>query len=115
MTHHEAWPSIPEQPWALPGPTPFLLNESDDPPLLVAARAVGAALGVPIHAPRCADDPQDQRDPLAAIARASRLRMRQVACPEAWWRYDHGHLLAYTRDDHRPVALLPVSPPLWRP
>ena len=36
--------------------------------------------------------------------------MRQVVCTEAWWRHDHGPLLAYTRDDHRPVALLPVSP-----
>lgn len=110
MTHHETWPSIPGQPWAVPGHTLLLLDEPNEPPLLVAARAVGAALGVPIHAPRCSDDPQCQRDPLAAIARASRLRMRQVVFTEAWWRHDYGPLLAYTRDDHRAVALLPVSP-----
>jgi ATP-binding cassette subfamily C protein len=36
--------------------------------------------------------------------------MRQVVFTAHWWRHDHGPLLAYTRDDHRPVALLPVSP-----
>jgi NHLM bacteriocin system ABC transporter ATP-binding protein len=36
--------------------------------------------------------------------------MRQVELTETWWRHDHGPLLAYTRDDQRPVALLPVSP-----
>ena len=71
---------------------------------------MGVALGVPMQAPRHAHDAQSQRDPLAAIARASRLRMRQVELTEAWWRHDHGPLLAYTRDDQRPVALLPVSP-----
>lgn len=82
----------------------------DGSPLLVAARAVGAALGVPIHPSRSANNPQRLRDPLEAIARASRLRMRQVVCTEAWWRHDHGPLLAYTHEGHHPVALLPVSP-----
>jgi NHLM bacteriocin system ABC transporter ATP-binding protein len=46
---------------------------------------------------------------LEAIARASQLRLRRIRLTNTWWQYDGGPLLAYTQEDHRPVALLPIS------
>nr|WP_179136920.1 NHLP bacteriocin export ABC transporter permease/ATPase subunit [Candidatus Entotheonella palauensis] len=84
-------------------------SPTEGPPLLVAARAVSDALGVPIQPPAASEDAARGSEPLEAIARASQLRIRQVALGDAWWKQDGGPLLAYTRDDRRPVALLPVS------
>ena len=77
--------------------------------LLVAASAVGEVLGVTIRPPARSEDPGKAREPLEAIARASHLRIRRVLLTGTWWKHDCGPLLAYTREDHRPVALLPIS------
>ncbi len=79
------------------------------PPLLAAARAVGAALGITIRPPAQSEVPGHAYDPLEAIARASHIRMRTVLLTEGWWKKDNGPLCAYTRADHRPVALLQTS------
>jgi ATP-binding cassette subfamily C protein len=84
-----------------------LLHQGD--PLLAAAGAVGRALGVPIRPPAQSVDLQRVRNPLEAIVRASRVRMRRILLRENWWQRDGGPLLAYMQADHRPVALLPVS------
>ncbi|NJN11169.1 MAG: NHLP bacteriocin export ABC transporter permease/ATPase subunit [Richelia sp. RM1_1_1] len=92
-------------------------NES----LLVAAGAVGKAMGVKICPTLNSEDLQQLKEPLEAIARASRLRIRRVVLRDNWWENDCGPLVAYaindnTSDDEnsifcsqRPVALLPVS------
>ena len=82
---------------------------AEGPPLLSAARAVGEALGLTIRPPAVAVDLATVAEPLAAIARASHLRLRRVRLTGDWWRCDGGPLLAYTQAEHRPVALLPVS------
>jgi ABC-type bacteriocin/lantibiotic exporter with double-glycine peptidase domain len=83
---------------------------SDGPPLLLAARAVGATMGVSIAPPARSEDLSRLKDPLEAIARASHLRLREVILTGKWWRRDGGPLLAYLGEERRPVALLPVSP-----
>ena len=55
------------------------------------------------------ENPATLREPLEAIARASHLRLRRVRLSDNWWQHDCGPLLAYTQEDHRPVALLPVA------
>ncbi|MFQ4136403.1 NHLP bacteriocin export ABC transporter permease/ATPase subunit [Nodosilinea sp. PGN35] len=77
--------------------------------LLVAAGAVGRALGIAIQPPAQSEDLRRVRDPLEAIARSSQIRTRQVALRDDWWRRDGGPLLAYAREDGRPLALLPVG------
>ncbi|MBP0017793.1 MAG: NHLP bacteriocin export ABC transporter permease/ATPase subunit [Cyanobacteria bacterium SBLK] len=79
-------------------------------PLLIAAGAVGRALGIPISPPASSEDLKRIKDPLQAIARASQIRTRRILLEGKWWRSDCGPLLAYGRDDGRPLALLPVSP-----
>jgi NHLM bacteriocin system ABC transporter ATP-binding protein len=77
-------------------------------PLLVAAGAVGKAMGVKIKPPARSENLKRLVEPLEAIVRASRLRMRRVLLRDNWWEKDCGSLLAYTQDN-RPVALLGVS------
>jgi NHLM bacteriocin system ABC transporter ATP-binding protein len=79
-----------------------------DDPLLDAAGAVGRVMGITIRPPARTENFQ-RKDSLESIARASRLRKRQVLLQDNWWQQDNGPLVAYTNDD-RPVALLPLSP-----
>ncbi len=48
----------------------------------------------------------EQRDPLGSIAKASRVRYRQIALKGQWWKRDHGPLLVYFEKDKRPAALI---------
>ena len=77
-------------------------------PLLAAAGAVGKAMGVNICPPAKSEDLQRIKEPLTAIARSSRLQLRQVLLRDNWWQEDCGALVAYTQGQ-QPVALLPVS------
>ncbi|MHC5676383.1 NHLP bacteriocin export ABC transporter permease/ATPase subunit [Nostoc sp.] len=78
-------------------------------PLLVAAGAVGRAMGIKIRPPSRSENLKRLKEPLEAIVRASRIRMRQVLLRDNWWEKDSGALIAYIQDN-RPVALLPISP-----
>ncbi|MEH2382714.1 MAG: NHLP bacteriocin export ABC transporter permease/ATPase subunit [Nostoc sp.] len=80
----------------------------DGTPLLVAAGAVGRTMGVKIRPPARSENLKRVKEPLLAIVRASRIRMRQVLLRDNWWKKDCGSLIAYTQDN-QPVALLPVS------
>ena len=75
-------------------------------PLLVAAGAVGRTLKVTIRPPSASENLNRVKEPLEAIARASRLRLRQVLLRDKWWTTDCGALVAYREE--QPVALLPV-------
>lgn len=77
--------------------------------LSIAAGAVARTLGVTIRPPAKSEDMKRIQDPLQAIARASRLRMRTISLQGKWWKKDSGAMLAYTLEDNYPVALLPVS------
>ncbi|MDB9527497.1 NHLP bacteriocin export ABC transporter permease/ATPase subunit [Oscillatoria sp. CS-180] len=89
--------------------------EQDDPwrdiesPLLAAAGAVGHVLGVRIEPPAASENTARVKEPLEAIARASQLRLRRVLLRGQWWQKDSGPLVAYTREDRHPVALLPAG------
>ncbi len=82
-----------------------------DTPLLRAAGAVGRVLGTKISPPAQSEDHQRLEEPLEAIARASRLRIRQVLLRDNWWQQDCGPLIAYIRSESgtKPVALLPKN------
>ncbi|MBV9390160.1 MAG: NHLP bacteriocin export ABC transporter permease/ATPase subunit [Chroococcidiopsidaceae cyanobacterium CP_BM_ER_R8_30] len=77
--------------------------------LLIAAGAVGRSLGIMIRPPAKSEDKKPVQDPLDAIAKASRIRMRQLRLVDNWWKKDCGPMLGYTLEDERPVALLPLS------
>jgi ATP-binding cassette subfamily C protein len=76
-------------------------------PLVAATTLVGGELGIEIRPPAKSEDPHGLVDPLEAIARASRIRVRRVTLSGEWWTRDCGPLLAYSADDERrPLALL---------
>lgn len=79
----------------------------EGPPLLVAMGAIGRVLGMTIR-PAIADDLQNTKDPVAAIARASQIRTRRITLADGWWHQELGPLLAFTQWEKRPVALLPI-------
>ena len=81
----------------------------EDGPLLVAAGAVGRAMDITIEPPARSENLDRLKEPLEAIARASQLRLRRVLLRGQWWKQDGGPILAYTRSDRHPVALLPAG------
>lgn len=83
------------------------LNREDA--LLFTAVAVGKFLGITINPPANSEDLRRVRDPIEAIARASQIRVRKITLKPGWWQQDSGPLLAYTLEEDRPVALIPVS------
>ncbi|MDJ1184359.1 NHLP bacteriocin export ABC transporter permease/ATPase subunit [Roseofilum casamattae] len=76
-------------------------------PLLVAAGAVGRAMGIEIRPGARSDDAERMKNPLEGIARASGIRTRRAILSDRWWQKDCGPLLAYTEEEKHPVALLP--------
>lgn len=78
-------------------------------PLFEACRRVAQVQGLELRPHPDALKGKPQKDPLNDIARASRIRIRQVALRGQWWHQDGGPLLALREEDKRPVALLPAS------
>ena len=84
---------------------PVANSTAGEDPLLAACRLVGKAQGIDIH-PAVN---KTAKDPLHEIARASQMRVRQVALKGEWWRKDNGPLLVYRDEGKVPLAALPVS------
>ena len=82
-------------------------DSEEGTPLLIAAGAVGKAQGITVNPPAGSEDFSRVKDPMEAIARSSQFRTRRVLLVGDWWRQNCGPLLAYTKCDNRPVALLP--------
>jgi NHLM bacteriocin system ABC transporter ATP-binding protein len=89
--------------------TPTAAFFTEESPLLVVAGAIGKALGVSIRPPAESEDFKRVKEPLEAVMRASRVRMRRVLLRDNWWEQDSGPLAAYTRQNNQLVALLPVT------
>jgi NHLM bacteriocin system ABC transporter ATP-binding protein len=84
-----------------------------DEALTAAARLVGKALGIQILTPPPAPEGTIGLDPLAGLARESRIQTRKVILKGKWWIYDGGPLLGFLNGpspaDRHPVAVVPTS------
>jgi NHLM bacteriocin system ABC transporter ATP-binding protein len=88
---------------------PAAAGVADDMSVLLAAcQLVGDALDIVFSPPTEAERVLANRDPLAQITFASRIRSRRVRLTSDWWSGDSGPLLGYLADGS-PVALLPRS------
>ncbi len=88
---------------------PFEADNRD--PLLAACRIVARDLGIMIVTPPDFSAQLKRNDAMAEIARASRIRHRQVALRGDWWREDNGPLIASRGKEasEHPVALIPIE------
>ncbi|MDQ6774431.1 MAG: NHLP bacteriocin export ABC transporter permease/ATPase subunit [Candidatus Dormibacteraeota bacterium] len=77
-------------------------------PILSVCRLVGRGLGLTIAPAPSSDVARGEFDRLAAIARASRIQIRQIALGADWWRRGADPLVGSAEGDGRPLALLPV-------
>ncbi len=75
--------------------------------LFAACRLVAQAAHIELKRPPGNSGAAQTTDPLAPIARASRIRTRRVMLGERWWTEDGGPFVGWTAEDRRPVALLP--------
>lgn len=83
------------------------LPEEGEDELLSVAREVGDALDMEIKPAFKNNRDRSIRDPLQAIAQASRIRVRRVALKGNWWEEDNGPMIGYLEEEEmRPVALL---------
>ncbi|MCC7423974.1 MAG: NHLP bacteriocin export ABC transporter permease/ATPase subunit [Planctomycetaceae bacterium] len=76
-------------------------------PLVAACQLVGARMHVEIVPPK-ASRRASSRDPVEAVAHASRIRTRRIVLSGEWWAQDGGPLVGFTSEE-QPVALLPLS------
>lgn len=86
------------------------LKEASGDFLLDACRLVGGRMNIKILAPPVESYESQGNINLEDIARASRIRTREVALKGEWYKEDGGPILGYMEEDNRPVALIPVSP-----
>ncbi len=83
------------------------LQEKSDNALIDACRLVGQSMHTFITIPVLNEG---QELTLDDIARASRIRTREVLLSGDWYKQDSGPILGFMEEDGRPVALIPVSP-----
>ena len=81
------------------------VQHASDDPLLLACQKIGAVTGIKFKAVQLPKTAEMQHA-VDAIARSASVRHRRVVLSGEWWRQDHGNLLAFIREDGRPVALV---------
>jgi ATP-binding cassette subfamily C protein len=75
--------------------------------LFDACRRLGQVAGIDFVMPPTGQEAQGERDRLAEITEASRVRRRRITLSGEWWRDDGMPLLTFTKTDGHPVVLLP--------
>ena len=78
-------------------------------PVFLACEVVGKRLKIKIKPHPDMLRGSSLSDPVAGIARASGIRVRNIALKGNWWVRDNGPLLAFLEAGNKPVALLPRS------
>lgn len=87
------------------------LDTSSDNALLAACQLIGKQVGFEFVAPKFVRDfARNLTGQLEAIAQVSNVRTRKVILRGKWWTEESGHLLAFTKEDKHPVALIQSAP-----
>lgn len=78
-----------------------------DSDLFTTCKMIGDAVGFEFEAPKYMESYKSSTtNQLYAIAQASKVRVRKIILRGAWWKEENGHLLAFYKEDKRPVALI---------
>lgn len=75
--------------------------------LLEACQAIGKTVGFTFEVPKFMDSYKDSlTNQLFAIGQASNVRIRKIILRGTWWKEENGHILAFTKGEGHPVALI---------
>ncbi|MDZ7899433.1 MAG: NHLP bacteriocin export ABC transporter permease/ATPase subunit [Arcicella sp.] len=75
--------------------------------LFATCQLIGNQIGFDLEEPKHIESYQNSvTNQLYAIAKSSKIRIRKVILRGVWWKEENGHLLAFTKKDRTPVALL---------
>lgn len=78
-----------------------------DNPILAACQQIGETVGFDFAAPKYMDSYDDSMtNQLFAIGQASNVRIRKVILRGSWWKEENGHMLAFSKKDKKPIALI---------
>ncbi len=79
--------------------------------LFQTCQAIGDQIGFKLEEPKYVESHQNNvTNQLHLIAKSSTLRIRKIILRDTWWREENGPLLAFTKKDKTPVALLQKTP-----
>jgi ATP-binding cassette subfamily C protein len=82
-------------------------NSSKANVLFATCQLIGNQIGFNLDEPKHIDSYQNSTtNQLYAIAKSSKIRIRKIILRDTWWKEENGHLLAFTKKDKTPVALL---------
>ncbi|WP_257669666.1 NHLP bacteriocin export ABC transporter permease/ATPase subunit [Parapedobacter tibetensis] len=80
---------------------------TQDDSVLATCQLIGETVGFRFIAPKLMESyTNSPTRQLFAIGQSSNVRIRKVILRGAWWKEENGHLLAFTKDEKQPVALL---------
>lgn len=75
--------------------------------LLATCQQIGKMVGFDFAAPKYMESYDDSlTNQLFAIGQASNVRIRKVILRGTWWKEENGHMLAFTKADKKPIALV---------
>lgn len=90
-------------------PHSYLGEETCQHPVFLACAVIGKNLKIKIKPHPDMLRGLEPQNPVASIAQASGIRVRNVRLKGRWWTRDMGLLLAFLEEGNKPVALLPRS------
>lgn len=75
--------------------------------LYLTCQLIGNQIGFTLEEPKYIESHQNNvTNQLHLIAKSSKLRIRKIILRDTWWKEENGPLLAFTKTDRTPVALL---------
>ena len=82
--------------------------------LFETCKLIGSAVGFKFEAPKYMESYKNSTaNQLYAIAQSSKVRVRKIILRGTWWKEENGHLLAFYKENKRPVALIQSSPSIY--
>ncbi|QTE23302.1 NHLP bacteriocin export ABC transporter permease/ATPase subunit [Polaribacter cellanae] len=86
-------------------------NKALDNNLFATCQLIGDAVGFQFEAPKFMESYKNSTtNQLYAIAQSSKVRVRKIILRGTWWKEENGHLIAFYKEDKRPVALIQSTP-----
>lgn len=75
--------------------------------LFEACQNIGDEVGFTFQLPKFTESYENSTtNQLYAISQASNVRVRKIILRGVWWKEENGHLLAFLKEDKRPISLI---------